>query len=332
MPIASLKQTLLNQVEALEKKDMSAVEGRFNDSRHRTLPEAIAKFEQVMRSLRSIVDLEEDEFKELPINVISNLTTIATNLNTHWENLKRTKQQQQFDQFVGQVEGARTNLLQWDLLESLPFLSQLENSRAILADTSQELRESLRRTEQLETQLDALISPAVSNSLAKAFGDRATQLRTNGYLWLVLSLVAFGIAVFATWSLASSVIDALAATSGDDGGQLSTDSAWLVFFLRSLVLVPVYFGMVYSFRRLGREREFEEEYEHKKSVATALPNYADLATDPAVKDSILSSAADVIFRLPGKTKITEKEVPDIATGVELVKQLNETVENANILK
>ena len=99
--------------------------------------------------------------------------------------------------------------------------------------------------------------------------------------------------------------------------------------MRLGILFPVYSVSIFCFTQYRKERDLEENYAHKASVATSLPNYANLAVDSTVKDQILSEAAAVIFTSPTKEKTgkpADKE-PKLKEINELVRSFEKFVRN-----
>jgi hypothetical protein len=150
--------------------------------------------------------------------------------------------------------------------------------------------------DKLKGEVATLITPAVAGSLSQQFMKRRDTLVIGRFVWLAACVCLGVFATYATYDLVRTLTATLQLQKGPV--QLTDGTFWAVLFLRTLILIPIFAAFGFAFTQYRKEREFEEEYAHKAAVAHSLPNYGDLAREPAVRDQIVTAASTVIFTSP----------------------------------
>lgn len=235
---------------------------------------------------------------------LSHLSHAAiSQLQSHLQNAFNT-----YDQFLksrdqGTYQNFATHL---DLLShharmfGVPFLAaggaQLDTVRALLQTELDAARTNNAAVEKLKVEVTTLITPAVAGSLSQQFMQRRDTLVIGRYIWLSACVALGAYVTYATYELVTGLTASL--QPDKQGSKLTDLSFWSIFALRTLILVPLFAAFGFSFAQYRKEREFEEEYAHKAAVAHSLPNYGDLAREPAVRDQIVTAASTVIFTSP----------------------------------
>jgi len=282
------------------------------------------------------ISKNKDVFEALPFNVANTLNTNVVNVFNQCTVLQRTPQQPQLNNALSHLAALRafmyTNNINADLdrQQSLS-LAEAQATRTIdsLKVASDQVSAEKLAIETLKKEVNQLIEPAVSGSLSKTFKDRAKSVRKYRYFWLIVILVFAVWTIYSTGTFVSQAMDLLLPAPGSEKPKLQIDAnsdlrIVMLLIIRAGLLIPLTFLLIYAIKNAKLERQFEEEYEHKSSVATALPNYAGLISNDDVKNQILTQAADIIFQLPNQRKnrfIKEKK------GNEGLDAINEIVSN-----
>ena len=240
--------------------------------------------------------LATDAIKELSWNAMNALQSQVQSVHNTFTPLANTRDQGSYQNFAQQLDSLAYHVR----LMGLPYLatggSQLERSRAQIDVELERLLSTRREVEQLRDNVRTLITPAVAGSLSQAFTTRRDSLLVGRIVWAIAALLLGGFAVYATFSFANVVGDALKAASAAPAA--GHDIVWAGAIIRSIVLIPLFAAFGFAFAQYKKERDFEEEYAHKAAVATSLPNYGELARDAAVRDQIVTGATGVIFTSP----------------------------------
>jgi hypothetical protein len=267
----------------------------FSDFDGPTLSEAQSELRFVVETFDSM--LATDSLKELSWNAMNTLQSLLQNVHNAFTPLASTRDQGSYQNFAQHLD----SLAYHTRLMGLPYLamggSQLERARAQAAMELDRLVSTRGEVEQLRDNVRTLITPAVAGSLSQAFTTRRDALLVGRIVWGVGALLLGGFAVFATFSFANVVGEAMkvALTAS---ASTSHDIVWAGAIIRSMVLIPLFAAFGFAFAQYKKERDFEEEYAHKAAVAASLPNYGELARDASVRDQIVTGATGVIFSSP----------------------------------
>lgn len=290
-------------------------------------------FLELKNSIQFLLD-NPDVFKSLPFNIANNLNSQVSNSYTHLNQFIANTAQGQFQNSLSQLVGLRSNMYTNNITKDLEREQSLVNTEIQAAETmgklkaaSDQLDAERLAIEQLKSEVQSLIEPAVSGSLQKTFKDRAASVRKYRYIWLAVIVVFAACTIYSTNVFVEQAMNMLIPVEDTAATQKSKNSdlrLGMLLMIRGGLLIPPTFLLVYAIKNARLERQYEEEYEHKSSVATALPNYAGLIANDDVKNQILSQAADIIFQLPNQKKEKASKGKEVNQGLDAV---NEIVEN-----
>ena len=252
----------------------------------------------IVRFLRSTYEtlIPAGELSHLSFNAVTQLQGHLQAAFNTYDQLVKTRDQGSYQSCAAHID----QFAHHTRMFGVPFLAaggaQLETVRALLHAELETARLNNAAVEKLKQEVTTLITPAVAGSLSQQFMKRRDTLVIGRFIWLA-ACVGLGIyATYATFDLVTTITETL---QSQKGTPVPTDiSFWSIVFLRTLILLPIFAAFGFSFAQYRKEREFEEEYAHKAAVAHSLPNYGDLAREPAVRDQIVTAAATVIFTSP----------------------------------
>jgi hypothetical protein len=259
-----------------------------------SVPELVATLKFLRSTYESLI--ATGELSLLGFNTVSQLQQHLQNAFNTYDSLLRSRDQ-------GSYQNCALNIDQFahhTRMFGVPFLAaggaQLETIRVLLQVELDKAKLNNAEVEELKQEVTTLITPAVAGSLSQQFMKRRDTLVIGRYVWLVACIGLGAYATFATFDLVNSITVSLA--SQKSFPATTELSFWAIVFLRTIILLPVFAAFGFAFAQYRKEREFEEEYAHKAAVAHSLPNYGDLAREPAVRDQIVTAASTVIFTSP----------------------------------
>jgi hypothetical protein len=285
---------LLKRFFALGQESFFESSPPFTDFDGPSVPELVVTLKFLRRTYEPLI--ATGELSLLTFNAISQLQSHLQNAFNTYDQLLKTRDQGSYqncaihvDQFANQTR-----------MYGVPFLAeggaQLETIRALLQAELDTAKANNADVERLKKEVNTLITPAVAGSLSQQFMKRRDTLVVGRYVWLAACV---GLGIYATYATFDLVTSVTAALTPKVGAPSPTDTSfWSIAFLRTLILLPIFAAFGFSFAQYRKEREFEEEYAHKAAVAHSLPNYGDLAREPAVRDQIVTAASNVIFTSP----------------------------------
>ncbi|MEX2411336.1 MAG: hypothetical protein WD607_08210 [Candidatus Paceibacterota bacterium] len=247
--------------------------------------------------------LEQSIFENLPFNIVNSAKSQLSKTVQLIQSFINQANQQNFHKAFQQLESYRTNLRNWGIYSYVNYEYNIEEKIKSFDNEYQDFLSKKHDIDELKKNVQQLIEPAVSGSLSKSFSDRKKEINKNTFIWLVISIVAALLAIFATVYVVNSLVSTFTIPESASPEQIQElinerPSYGLMNLIRLGILFPVYSFFLYAFNQYKKERNLEEEYAHRAAVATSLPNYGDLAVDPSVKDQIVSGASNVVFGSP----------------------------------
>ncbi|GJL70498.1 MAG: hypothetical protein NPIRA06_31330 [Nitrospirales bacterium] len=122
-----------------------------------------------------------------------------------------------------------------------------------------------------------------SGALAKAFGDRGTQLLWGMYGWGALAVLSYVFAIgFALWLAGSTIPDP---TTNETVNPLN----WNYFLVRLAVGIPIAFFVWFATVQFSKAKRLQESYAFKGTVAASFDAYRKLveaiSKDPELKEN-----------------------------------------------
>jgi hypothetical protein len=253
--------------------------------------------------------LSEDSLRMLPWHTYSSMTGIAQGAYNTFSAYQASRDQHSYQNFATALDSFAYHLRMFGFAQLALGQAKLEQTKATVDRELEKLLVNNREVETLKAEVRTLIAPAVAGSLSEAFTSRRNALLKGRVIWAVVAAVGGVASVWFTFDFVSAVSEALLKTNVTTQGGVS----WSIALIRSVILIPVYAAFGFAFSQYKKERDFEEEYAHKAAVATSLPNYGDLAREPAVRDQIVTGATNVIFTSP-TSQSKEREKSSVTLG------------------
>ncbi|RYF13879.1 MAG: hypothetical protein EOO30_20070 [Comamonadaceae bacterium] len=260
----------------------------------------------------SVVDplLDDDSLRLIPWHSYNGIYGVLQAAYNTFAAYQASRDQNSYQNFAAHLDSLVYHLRMFGFVQLALGQGKLEQTKATVDRELEKLLANNREVETLRGEVKNLIAPAVAGSLSEAFTARRNALLIGRVAWAVIAAIGGAASIWATFTFASAVSDALMKTLAA-GNQAA--SVWPVALIRSAILIPLYAAFGFAFSQYRKERDFEEEYAHKAAVATSLPNYGDLAREAAVRDQIVTGATNVIFTSP-TSFAKDREKGDVSLG------------------
>jgi hypothetical protein len=264
---------------------------------------SVAEFEHAFNYAKDLIAdaLRKKVLPQLSVGalngLISNIANTVSHLNVLFANIGSASH---YQNAASQLDALLNHLQLYDVPILVSGGADLDKMRALYEAEAQRLAQLRDTSEGLNRSIKTLIEPAVAGSLSKSFSDRRKTIFWGRVFWFCVSTAGLSGAIFYTFDFVQTIRTVI---------EQSSAGFWPTVILRSLILVPIYFGVIFAFAQYKKERDLEEEYAHKAAVASTLPNYGELAKDVVVKDQIVTGASNVIFTSPiAKVQHYEKDL------------------------
>lgn len=262
----------------------------------------------------------EDLLRTLPWHSFNGMQGVLQNLYNTCVQYQASRDQGSYQNFASNLDSFVYHLRTLGFTEVALGQGRLEQTRLTIDSELKKLLESNIQVEGLKAEVRALIAPAVAGSLSEAFTARRNALLKGRVTWAVIAGIGGVASIWATFAFVGAVSEALTQMAA---AKAPISAAWPAVLVRSVVLVPLYAVFGFAFSQYKKERDFEEEYAHKAAVATSLPNYGDLAREPAVRDQIVTGATSVIFTSPtAQAHVGRKNEVTMSSVSQLIESLS----------
>jgi len=151
--------------------------------------------------------------------------------------------------------------------QSQKYLSEIEGNKRKSEQLRDDIQKNLDIATEKRTEVEKIADLITDTGFANSFQSRAKLLRRNSYIWLAVFLLGIiGLAVFLYF-----VFDVKAILL-HNGGEIPK---WESLLYRLTLTSPLLFLIAFAVRRYGSERELEEKYSFKATVAEVMRNHAD---------------------------------------------------------
>lgn len=258
---------------------------------------------ETLKFVYAVMDsvISEDSLKMLPWNTYNSMTGVVQGAYNSFSAYQASRDQSSFQNFATSLDAFAYHLRMFGFAQLAHGQAKLEQTKATIDKELEKLLINNRDVEILKGEVRTLIAPAVAGSLSEAFTSRRNALLKGRVIWAIIAGIGGVASVFYTYDFVAAVSEAMLKNG------VASGSSWPIALIRSVILIPVYAAFGFAFSQYKKERDFEEEYAHKAAVATSLPNYGDLAREPAVRDQIVTGATNVIFTSPtSRSKESDK--------------------------
>ncbi|HEV8515194.1 MAG TPA: hypothetical protein VGQ59_18055 [Cyclobacteriaceae bacterium] len=167
--------------------------------------------------------------------------------------------------------------------------------------------------------LNELIGKEGAVKLFSTFSDRKKELQkpVDRWGWIVF---ATGII---TLGLTISIFTNFFGLAG--GWPLNID--WHFLIINSLKALPVMIVLLFTINQYARERNFQEEYAFRSTIALTIQAYSEIAGEK--KEELIMKAITTIYTLPSTMKEKSSTFFGLKskTLADTLKELNETIKN-----
>src|SRR3989338_8942477 len=151
--------------------------------------------------------------------------------------------------------------------QSQKYLSEIEGNKKKSEQLRDDIQKNLDIATEKRTEVEKIADLITDTGFANSFQSRAKLLRRNSYIWLAVFLLGIiGLAVFLYF-----VFDVKAILL-HNWGEIPK---WESLLYRLTLTSPLLFLIAFAIRRYGNERELEEKYSFKATVAEVMRNHAD---------------------------------------------------------
>ncbi|MDR0801372.1 hypothetical protein [Fluviicola sp.] len=175
--------------------------------------------------------------------------------------------------------------------------------------------------EERNIYLQNLIGREVGVSLFETFKQRKTELTkpVSKWLWIVIGMATL------------TFISIITIFTNGFGlwGEVPKDFTTIQLITNTIKTFPFFFLLFYAISQYNKERNFQEEYAFKSAVALTIKAYADIVVDEKLKDEMIISSVNAVYKSPtvekGRNKKENNEILETAkellgTAVDIVKK------------
>lgn len=173
------------------------------------------------------------------------------------------------------------------------------------------------------------LESSTSTQLESKFKTRADDVRDYKNYWKKSVYITGAIAVLVTGTVifAPYILQMF-------GVNFTEDSKIFSVILRSVIAVATYILLGFTISQYNKEREIEEAYRFKETIAFSTPNFRDLALKDDLKDRLLQESTAVIFNLPyessNKIKANgKKKNEDINSILDLISKTQKIIQSGD---
>lgn len=154
--------------------------------------------------------------------------------------------------------------------QSQKYLAEIESNKNKSEQLRDDIQKNLDTAIEKRSEVQRIAKLITDTGFANSFHKRSKLLRINGYIWL--GVFIFGIIGLA-WFLY--VVFDVKEILLQNGGEIPK---WESLLYRITLTSPLLFLIGFAVRRYGSERELEEKYASKATVAEVMPNHTDFLT------------------------------------------------------
>lgn len=229
-------------------------------------------------------------------------TSIATNgkidalLSQQTQNLETQKKKTETEDayFVKQKEIFGT--LETNLNEKvIKFETQISDFEEKLKFVEEKKAFFEERNEYLRD----LIGREVGVSLFETFKQRKTELAkpVKNWLWIVIGMAAL------------TFVSIITIFTNGFGlwGEVLKEFTTIQLITNTIKTFPFFFLLFYSISQYNKERNFQEEYAFKSAVALTIKAYADIIKAENLKDEMIISSVNAVYKSPTNEKGRNKK-------------------------
>lgn len=217
-------------------------------------------------NIESNIVNKETEIKGIINSLSDKLETITVDINDYQE----------------EFEEIKTN--------NASLKTQLETSLSQAIIDQEKSREGITFISGQKNEIIRLTGMAADGSLGSKFEDRQLKLTSGLKFWRIAvpiaTVLSLGWVIFVFTSLA-----------------VHTDNVWINLLINLVKTTPVFILMGFVFKQYNKERNLQEEYAFKSSVAMTLTAYSDMLSKADTEDNesrqqMLLKSIELVYNQP----------------------------------
>jgi len=151
--------------------------------------------------------------------------------------------------------------------QSQKYVSEIEGNKKKSEQLRDDIQKNLDIAIEKRTEVEKITNLITDTGFANSFQSRAKLLRINGYIWLgvfVFGVIGLAILLYFIFDVKEILLH--------NSGEIPK---WESLVYRLTLTSPLLFLIAFAIRRYGSERELEEKYSFKATVAEVMRNHAD---------------------------------------------------------
>lgn len=264
--IEDYKELRATIVEKIKSFDDYVANKREEMAQIANLLETAKKHVSEINNIEASITNKETEIKGILSNLAEKVETVSKDINSYQEDFN-------------DIKTTNTSLK-----------SDLETSLKNALTDQEKSREGIKFISGHESEIIRLTGMAADGSLGSKFEDRQNKISSGLNFWRVAVPIATVLSL--AWVVV--VFTCLA---------VHTDNVWINLLINLVKTMPVFILMGFVFKQYNKERNLQEEYAFKASVAMTLTAYSDMLANADVKDNLsrqqmLAKSIDMVYSQP----------------------------------
>lgn len=206
--------------------------------------------------------------------------------------------------------------------QSQKHLSEIEGNKKKSEQLRDDIQKNLDIATEKRSEVEKIADLITDTGFANSFQNRAKLLRRNSYIWLAifsLGIVALSILLYFIFDVKEILLH--------NGGEIPK---WESLFYRLTLTSPLLFLIAFAIRRYGTERDLEEKYSFKATVAEVMRNHADFLIQKIKEKgsdsettTFIRKTIEKLYTEPYEKSIDWKKVKKEKEKIELLNGSNE---------
>lgn len=201
------------------------------------------------------------------------------------------------------------------IIDSRAIVEQNMEKIQTAIDTSTDIENIKKQIQQYESQLTNLLGKSVGINLFRTFAARKKELNLPVKKWTMYMIISFIVAAIWVFLVINNFFV--------DKEHFFVDNVWWHNIIGNLIKSsPAFLFIFYCINQRNKERQFQEEYAFKASVALTIEAYSKLLANNEQKDKLILESVQNIYKSPLKTSKISRH--DSNLFIETMKSLKET--------
>lgn len=155
--------------------------------------------------------------------------------------------------------------------ESKKYLDEIQGNKETSKRIREEIEQNLKTAENKRFEVEKVADLITDTGFANSFQKREKTLRINAYVWLgifFISIIVLAVLLYKFF------------------GNLQVVPELEILLYRLTLTSPLLFLIVFAIRQYGNERDLEEKYAFKATIAVVMRNHADFLIEKIKKTDV----------------------------------------------